>query len=332
MRRRSKDRRRFYIPVNEKQDPNHSMSLLYKADVKRGEAWRNYISRDAPDIEFRIWPDVGDPDRVRYLALWDPIDNLTAQFPNLEVLFSTGAGVDQFDLSDIPDEIQIVRLVDPAIVAGMREYVSYAVLALHRDILGYQQSQAEGVWKPVTTKPAADVCVGVMGLGSLGQAVLDAITPFGYSLRAWSRSQHEIKNVTCFSGSDDLQSFVSGCDILICLLPLTAATTGILNRDVFDAMPVDSSLVNVGRGGHLNEGDLLSALDSGQLSTAILDVTSEEPLPTDHPFWQHPRILLTPHIASMTGFDSAAKVLLENVLRHERGERMVGVVDRSLGY
>ncbi|HNP62675.1 MAG TPA: glyoxylate/hydroxypyruvate reductase A [Woeseiaceae bacterium] len=306
--------------------------IAYKADQKRGHAWRDYFGRSDPGVEFRVWPEFGDPAEVRYLAAWDPIDNLTAEFPKLEVLFSTGAGVDQFDLSSIPDEIQIVRLIDPAIVEGMREYVSFAVLALHRNILGYQQSQTEGTWKPVTTRSAADVCVGVMGLGSLGQAVLDAIEPFGYSLRAWSRSQHEIENVTCFSGSDDLQTFVSGCDILVCLLPLTAATTGILNRDLFNAMPGGSSLVNVGRGGHLVEGDLLSALSSGQLSNAILDVTSEEPLPTDHPFWKNPRILVTPHIASMTGYDTAANALLENIRRHERGERMVGVVDRSLGY
>ena len=306
--------------------------IAYKSDQKRGHAWREYFGRSDSGVEFRVWPDFGDPAEVRYLAVWDPIDNLADEFPNLEVLFSTGAGVDQFDLSVIPDSIQVVRLIDPAIVTGMREYVSFSVVALHRNILGYQLSQAKGAWKPVMTRPAADVCVGVMGLGSLGRAVLDAIATFGYSLRAWSRSQHEIEGVTCFSGSDNLQTFVSGCDILVCLLPLTAATTGILNRDLFNAMPEGSSLINVGRGGHLVEGDLLSALATGQLSSAVLDVVSEEPLPADHPFWQHPGVLLTPHIASMTGYDTAANALLENIRRHERGERMVGVVDRSLGY
>lgn len=306
--------------------------IAYKADQKRGQAWRDYFGRTDSDVEFRVWPEIGDPAEVRYLAVWEPIDNLADKFPNLEVLFSTGAGVDQFSLTDIPERIEVVRLIDPAIVVGMREYVSLAVLALHRNIIDYQRSQAEGAWSPMATRPAADVRVGVMGLGILGQAVLDALLPFGYSLRAWSRSPREIENITCFAGIDGLPNFAAGCDILVCLLPLTTATTGILNRELFNAMPEGSSVINVGRGGHLNEGDLLTALASGQVSTAVLDVASEEPLPTDHAFWQHPRILLTPHIASQTGFDSAAQVLLENILRHERGERMVGVVNRSLGY
>lgn len=308
------------------------MTILYKADVGRGEAWRNLFARVAPDIEFRIWPDVGDPGRVRYLALWDPIENPKDKFPNLEVLFSTGAGVDQFDLSKIPEEIQVVRLIDPAIVAGMREYVTFAVLALHRNILDYRQAQSEGLWKPIATKVAADMCVGVMGLGSLGLAALDAIKPFEYSLRAWSRSPHEVDGVTCFAGIDRLREFVSGCDILVCLLPLTAATRNILNRELFDAMPRGGGLVNVGRGAHLDENDLLSALANGQLAAAVLDVISTEPPAATHPFWRHPRILLTPHVASTTGFDTAATVLLENIHRHQRGERMVGVVDRALGY
>jgi glyoxylate/hydroxypyruvate reductase A len=275
---------------------------------------------------------MGDPADVRYLATWDSVENLAARFPNLEVLFSTGAGVDQFDLSEIPERIQLVRLIDPAIIAGMREYVSFAVLAMHRDILDYQHAQSRHLWQPLAAKAAADVSVGVMGIGSLGQAVLDALGAFGYSLRAWSRSPHEFDGVECFAGESERQKFAARCNILICLLPMTGETRGILNRELFDVMPKGSSLVNVGRGGHLRQDDLLSALADGQLSAAVLDVTEDEPLAKDHPFWDHPRILLTPHIASMTGFESAAAVLLENVQRHERGEPMVGIVDRSLGY
>lgn len=308
------------------------MVLLYKEAAERGRAWRRHFNATAPEIEFRIWPEVGDPEEVRYLAVWDPIDNPTGHFPNLEVIFSTGAGVDQFDLSEIPAEVQIVRLIDPAIIEGMREYVSFAVLALQRDILDYRNAQADRTWRPLQGMAAADVCVGVMGIGSLGKAVLNVLRPYGFSLRAWGRSLHNLDGVECFAGRAELRDFVTGCNILVCLLPLTGETRGILNRELFAAMPRGSKLVNVGRGGHLQEDDLLSALAEGQLAGAILDVLEDEPPAADHPFWDHPRIMLTPHIASMTGFDSAATVLLENIRRHQRGERMVGLVDRSLGY
>ena len=308
------------------------MVVLYKADAKRGDSWLRFFATHAPEVEFRIWPKTGDPDSVRYLALWEPVDGLKEQFPNLEVLFSTGAGVDQFDFAAIPDGVQVVRLIDPAIIAGMREYVSFAVLALHRDMLQYQDSQHQRLWQPLHGKAASDICVGVMGLGSLGQAVLDALKPYGYSLRAWSRSSHEIDGVDCFAGREQLRDFAARADILVCLLPLTPETRGILNRELFNAMPRGASLVNVGRGGHLLEDDLLFALGDGQLSGAVLDVLGDEPPETDHPFWKHPGIWLTPHIASMTGLDSAAKVLLDNIRRHQRGERMIGVIDRELGY
>jgi glyoxylate/hydroxypyruvate reductase A len=275
---------------------------------------------------------MGDPAEVRYLAVWDAVEDLAERFRNLEVLFSTGAGVDQFDLSEIPERIQVVRLIDPAIIAGMREYVSFAVLAMHRNIHDYRNAQARHLWQPLAAKDAADVSVGVMGIGYLGQAVLDALGTFGYSLRAWSRTPHELDEIECFAGEGELHEFAGRCDILICLLPLTEQTRGVLNRKLFDVMPKASSLINVGRGGHLQEDDLLSALADGQLSAAVLDVTEEEPPAEDHPFWEHPGILLTPHIASATGADSAAAVILENIQRHERGERMVGTIDRSLAY
>ncbi len=306
--------------------------FLCKSGQERAHLWREHFGRAAPEIEFRIWPDVGDTGSIRYLVLWEPIDDIATEFPNLEVLFSTGAGVDQFDLTKIPDDVRVVRLLDPMIIAGMREYVCHAVLTLHRDFLGYRQSQAVADWRPVETRPANETRVGVMGLGTLGRAVLDALQPFAYSLRAWSQSPHDVDGVQCFSGSEQLQSFVSDCDILICLLPLTAATRGILNRDLFDAMPRGSGLINVGRGAHLVEDALLAALSDGQISGAVLDVAGDEPLAPEHPFWRHPRIQLTPHIASVTGTESAAAVLLDNVLRHERGERMLGVIDRGLGY
>jgi len=308
------------------------MTLLYKSDPDRGRIWQALFERHAPDIEFRIWPAMGSLRAVRYLAVWTPPTDLIGSLPNLEVLFSIGAGVDQFDLGALPDHVQVVRMIEPGIADGMVEYCTLATLALHRDLSAYRIAQQERRWAPIDLVQAADRRVGVLGLGNLGQAVLDRLGTFGFSLRGWSRSVHAIDGVACFSGSAELPDFLGGCDILICLLPLTAETSGILCRETFDRLPRGASIINVGRGGHLVEQDLLDALDSGRLSGAVLDVMDPEPVAPDHPFWADSRILMTPHIASMTQADGAVQALIANIRRHRAGESMQGLIRRDLGY
>jgi glyoxylate/hydroxypyruvate reductase A len=223
-------------------------------------------------------------------------------------------------------------MVEPGIINGMVEYVSLAALALHRDFFDYVAQKASRSWNPIEVPPASARTIGVMGLGSLGCAVLERLATYCFRLRGWNRSPRSIEGVETFAGADRLQPFLAECDILICLLPLTPATQGILNRELFAALPKGAALVNVGRGAHLVEADLLAALDSGQISRAILDVTEPEPLPREHPFWTHPRVLVTPHVASMTQPETAAPILLENIRRHRRGEPLVGVVDRQQRY
>jgi glyoxylate/hydroxypyruvate reductase A len=308
------------------------MTLLYKADPVRGEEWRALFATLAPDVPFRVWPDVGDPGAVRYLAVWEPSYALIETLPNLQVVFSLGAGVDQFDLARLPDGVALVRLIEPGLTAGMAEYVAWAALTLHRNILDYAQAQRDGRWEPIRPVLAAGRGVGVMGLGELGQAALAQLRGLGFRLQGWSRSPREINGVTCFAGERQLADFLGRCDILVCLLPLTAQTRGILGREVFEVLPKGAGLINVGRGGHLREDDLLAALASGQLSGAVLDVFSDEPPPAGHPFWGHPRILMTPHIASMTLPETAAPAVLENIRRHRAGQPPHGLVRRDLGY
>lgn len=308
------------------------MSLLYKADLARGLEWKALFADLAPDLDFRLWPDVGDPEAVRYLAAWQAPPELFGSLPNLEVLFSTGAGVDQFDLGSLPPHVSLVRLIDPGIVQGMVEYVVFATLALHRDMPAYQAAQREARWAPVRLTPASQRRVGVMGLGELGQAALSALKPFGFPLAGWSRSRRAIEGVRVFAGEAELPAFLAQCDILVCLLPLTPETRGILCRETFARLPVGAGLVNVGRGAHLVEADLLAALETGQISAAVIDVLAKEPAPPDHPFHFHPKILLTPHIAAMTHPQSAARVVLANIRRHAAGEPMHGLVLRERGY
>ena len=308
------------------------MSILYRSDAARAPAWVRYFAEHAPDLDFRVWPDAGDLDEVEYLIAWQAPADFIAQLPRLKVFFSSGAGVDHVDFSAIPPHVPIVRMVEPGIIDGMVEYVSLCVLALHRDFFDYLQAKAARSWAPLKVLPASARTIGVMGMGSLGSAVLQRLASYGFELRGWNRSRRELPGVESFAGAEQLQPFLAGCDVLICLLPLTPATRGILNRELFSRLPAGAALINVGRGSHLVDADLLEALDSGQLSRAILDVTEPEPLPVEHPFWAHPRVFLTPHVASMTQPESAAPILLENLRRHQRGEPLEDAIDRSRGY
>jgi glyoxylate/hydroxypyruvate reductase A len=308
------------------------MTLLFKIDDERGSAWKALFNTHAPDIDVRLWPDIGDPGQVRYFASWESPKDLSARFPNLEVVFATSAGVDQFDLNTLPEPIEVVRMLDPGIAQGIVEYVCFAVLSLHRDMPLYLEQQRQNQWQTRPLTPARQRRIGVMGLGNLGVAALNALRPFGFSLSGWARSEKHIDGVQCFAGEQQLQPFLNQCDVLICMLPLTEDTRGILNADTFAALPHGARLINLGRGGHLVEADLLDALASGQIEHAILDVLNDEPPSQDHPYWQHPRIWLTPHIGAMTSPATAFDGLLANIRRHQNGEAMHGAVARDEGY
>lgn len=308
-----------------------TVTVLYKSDPVRGAIWAERFAQHAPDIAFRLWPDIGDPAAVRYLVAWQP-DDLAVTLPNLEVVFSVGAGVDQLDLARIPAHLPVVRMIEPGIVDGMVEYVTEAVLAIHRDLFDYALQQQARVWKPMPLRAAASRRVGVLGLGMLGTAVLERLRLFGFACAGWSRSPRDIEGVECFAGDAALDAFLARTDVLVCLLPLTDATRGMLDQRVFAALPEGASIVHVGRGPQLVAGDLLDALDRGQLRSAVIDVTDPEPLPADHPLWTQPRVRITPHIASVTSAVPAADALLENLRRHRAGEPMIGQIDRSRGY
>ncbi len=309
-----------------------TMSFVYKANPERGREWQSLFAEQAPHLAFRLWPDIGNPEDVRYLAMWEPPDNLAERFPNLELVFSIGAGVDQFDLDAIPAHVPLLRMQEPGIAATMQEYVAMAVLALHRNLIDYLGQQRQSVWKALRVRPASQCCVGILGLGRLGAAVAERLTTLGFACRGWSRTRHHLEGVECFAGDDELTAFLSQSQVLVCLLPLTDHTRGILNAELFSQLPHGASLVNVGRGPHLIDRDLLAALDSGQLSAAVLDVFDPEPPPVDHPLWHHPRVLLSPHVASMTQPEGAVAMVLDNIARHQAGREMLGVVDRQRGY
>lgn len=308
------------------------MTLVLKSDATRGQAWTTLLAEKAPELPFRVWPDVEDPSNVRYLAAWIPPDDVMKVFPGLQVLFSVGAGVDQLDLSRFPLDLPIVRMVEPGLVESMVEYVTMAVLMLHRDAVCYMARQREQRWQPEKIVAAQERSVGVLGLGMLGEACSRRLADFGFKVAGWSRSRRTLDGIDCFAGDAELEAFLGRTDILVCLLPLTDQTRGILDADLFRKLPRGAMLVNAGRGGHLDQGALLDALDTGQLSAAVLDVAVPEPLPAGHRLWSHPRIFLTPHIASRSRDEAAVDLVIENIERLKAGRPMIGLVDRTRGY
>lgn len=304
------------------------MAVLFVSDPARGEILRRALAEALPELPFHIGQ-APDPNAVRYLVTWSAPADLATTYPNLRLILSVGAGVDQFDLSTLPAGAEVVRMLDASIAEQMQEYIVLATLALHRNLPRYLGQQKVGCWQAGQNLPAAKRRVGIMGAGQLGQAALDALRPFGFPLAAWSRNPRQIPGVACFT---DLESFLARTDLLICLLPLTPDTTGILNAGLFARLPKGAQLVHAGRGKHLDQAALLQALRAGHLAGAVLDVTDPEPLPPEHPLWSDSRIILTPHIASQTRPDTAAVHIVAAIRAEMAGQEVPGRIDRVKGY
>ncbi|KAJ0339712.1 hypothetical protein COL154_014202 [Colletotrichum chrysophilum] len=248
------------------------------------------------------------------------------------MLISVGAGVDQFDLERLPGQVKVVRMVTNGIRGMMCDYLILGVMAMHRHLPRYIAQQREQRWAEHGAELARNKRIGVMGLGQLGLAAIEALRPFGFALSGWSRTLHRIEGVGTFAGGEDLPAFLGGIDILVCLLPLTDETRGILDADLLACLPRGARLVHAGRGALPEQGALLRAPNHGRLSGAFLDVTEPEPLPKGHPLWSHPAVILTPHIATMTDFKEGAFCAVESIRSHENGLPVPGLVDRTRGY
>ena len=286
-----------------------------------------------PQLEIRVWPETGDPADIDYVLVWNPPPGLFSTLAHLRIIFSLGAGVDNLlNNPEIPVDIPLVRMVDPSLATGMAEFVLAQVLHYHRSMPEIEANQRARIWKQLPQPLAADRRIGILGFGQLGAYCAKHLAGLGFDVSIWSRDQKIVDGLTCFAGPEQLPHFFARSDIFVCLLPLTAETTGILNAHAFAAMPHGSFVINVARGRHLVEQDLLQALDTGQIAGATLDVFTVEPLPAQHPFWEHERIKVAPHISALTQPRTAAPLIADNIRRHRLGRPLLHEVDRAKGY
>jgi len=286
-----------------------------------------------PALNVEVWPEIGDPEEVEYIVSWNQPPHVLDQFPNLKCISSIGAGVEHL-LNDTtrPVEIPLVRLVDDGLKQSMAEYVMLGVLEHFRRFKDYRRQQEQAVWEELQIPHISQPGIGIMGVGEMGGYVAGRLSDLGFRVFGWHRNRKRTGPIKVYSGIDELGEFLKDSDILVCLLPLTHETENILNAQTLSQLPPGAYLINVGRGGHLVEDDLLSALDSGHIAGAQLDVFREEPLPEKHPFWSHERITVTPHIASVTNPQSASAQIVENYRRALRNELLLNLVDVDSGY
>jgi glyoxylate/hydroxypyruvate reductase A len=317
-----------------------ALALLITGGTENWAAgrWRERFLRVCPDRTVALIPDDAiDPTLVKYAAVWKPKPGALRLYPNLDVIFNLGAGVDAVLADATLPDVPLVRVAVGDLTQRMTEYVVMHVLMHHRRQGYYAESQEKRVWAPKLQWAARELRVGIMGLGVLGRDAAEVLARLGFDVAGWSATAKSLPGIACFAGQAQLGAFLARTDILVCLLPLTQQTRGILSRKLFAQLARDGKLggpviVNAGRGGLQVEDDILRALDDGTLGAATLDVFGTEPLPADSPFWSHPKVTLSPHNAADTDPDAISVYVAEQIAAFERGEKLANLVDRNSGY
>ncbi|MGK3959954.1 2-hydroxyacid dehydrogenase [Sorangium sp. So ce118] len=310
------------------------MVLLVHAGEAMARRWRDALRGVDSSLDVRIYPELGQADEIECLLSWKPPPGLLHRLPRLKLLQCSGAGVDQLlDGVDIPPGLPISRIVDQQQADDLALFALSVTLSWFRRLDDYARQQAEARWERLFPHPTVtDATIGVLGLGFVGRTIARRFADCGFRVLGWSRSGADLSGITAFAGPDGLAAVAERSNALICVLPLTPELRGILARPLLERLARPSFLVNVGRGGHLLEGDLIALLDGGRLDGAALDVHAEEPLPSEHPFWRHPRIRVTPHIGAFATPERVAAQIVDNLRRVRRGEPPRHQVELARGY
>ena len=309
-------------------------AIAYISRDTDGLHWKKILEPEVGPIDFRtLKGGLGNLDDIEVALAWKPAEGLLASFKNLKMVVSLGMGVDHLLAGNrVPPGVAITRIMDDGLIGQMSEYAIYWALRHHRDIDRYGDSQRGKTWKPEPFKDTIHRRIGIMGLGTIGQDTAKKFVALGFPTAGWSRTAKDVPGVETFHGTDGLAKFLARTDILVNVLPLTRETEGILGAKTFAALPKGAYLINMARGGHVVDADLLAALDSGHLSGAALDVFNIEPLPADHPYWTHPKVQVTPHVAGSTNPRTAAPGVIENIKRLRAGQPLINTVDPKTGY
>jgi glyoxylate/hydroxypyruvate reductase A len=310
------------------------MAILLSTKANAMQDWRDALLAEDATLDIRLFPDAGDPADIEAAVCWTQHDMAELRrYPNLKLIVSMGAGVDHLlRAPGPPPGIPVARLKDERLTSGMTEWVLLNVLRFHRQDLEYRAQQAARIWDELPAPDTAKRRIGMLGLGQLGNACAQALRSLGFPVMGWTRNPRELSGVQTFAGADGLEAMLRQTDILVCLLPLTPETRGVINAKSLAWLPRGAFVINAARGGHLVAEDLLAALDSGHVAAAALDVFEPEPLPADHAFWTHPKVLVWPHASAITIPASAAPQVVENLRRAREGRALINLVDFSAGY
>jgi glyoxylate/hydroxypyruvate reductase A len=306
------------------------MHITFFSKDTKPEPWVSALRQQLPEARVEAWAAGADP--ADYAVVWAPPQEFLDAQPRLKGLFNIGAGVDALMQLRLPTGVPVVRLDDAGMSVQMAEYVCHAVIRYFRELDVYAEEAQQAHWAFRRPRVRADFTVGVMGLGVLGQRVAQALRGFEFPVVGWSRTPREVEGITCHAGAEGLSAFLGASQVLVNLLPLTPDTENILNRDTLAQLRTGAYVINVARGAHVVDADLLALLDSGHLAGATLDVFRTEPLPAEHPFWQHRRITVTPHTSARTLRDESIAQIAGKIRALERGEAITGVVDPLRGY
>lgn len=309
------------------------MALVIIRQDGKIDFWKEALKAEFPELKVFGYFEDYPKDDIEMALVWKHPEGSLADYHNLKLIASNGAGVDFiFEDPDVPKGIPITRIVDTKLADDMAEHVLAVILGHLKNLDTYKLQQTQGIWKPIKYHRISDFTVGVMGLGELGSVLAKNLVRFGFKVNGWANSKKSIEKVKTFIGDNGLSPFLSSSEILVCLLPLTDKTTGILNESLFQQLPENAFVINVARGGHLVDDDLIKMLDNGHLSGAGLDVYHQEPLPTAHPFWQHEKIHMTPHYASVSDPKFVVPQILENYRRLRSGKNLLNEISRDKGY
>lgn len=307
-----------------------SVALLF--NQKPTEEWQRNLQKLLPETKVEVYPIISNPEDVEFIATWKPHKDYIKEFPNLKVVQSVGAGIDHLLHTEIPDSVKVTRIVDSALKQEMFEHVLACVMTSMKNLLTYHKDQLQQKWIPKKYTSIHETTITILGLGEIGKLVAERFVALGFRVKGWSNSQKNMNGVETFVGKEDLNSAIANTDFIVNILPLTTETESILNYKFFNQCSKQTVLINVGRGAHLVEKDLLIAIDEKQIKEAYLDVFREEPLPENHPFWSNKNIYITPHIASVTNATTALQQVATNYKKLKNMETLENEVSLDKGY